>query len=217
MSRQHAPKRPKARPGGLPGGRKRPQSPPAPGAAGVPGAASGVTDTPAQADTLAQATQAAHVAGSPPEILAPAGDMACALAALAAGANALYLGLKHFSARMMAENFGASELSRLVELVHTQNARVYVAMNTLLKPGDLDSAWRLSARLARDVRPDGMIVQDLGMVDMARQAGFQGGIFLSTLANITHPAGLVAAQAAAPFETYKTWCEFKFVVNYHNL
>lgn len=131
-----------------------------------------------------------------PEILAPAGDVPSALAALAAGADAVYLGLKHFSARMQAENFGATELSRLVELAHKQDARIYVAMNTLLKPQDMDSAYHLAVRLARDVLPDGLIIQDLGMVDLARQAGFEGGIFLSTLANITHPAGLHAALAA---------------------
>ena len=131
-----------------------------------------------------------------PEILAPAGDNPSALAALAAGADAIYLGLKHFSARMQAENFGATELSRLVDLAHQHEARIYVAMNTLLKPGDMDSAYRLAHRLARDVQPDGLIVQDLGMVDLARQAGFEGGIFLSTLANITHPAGLQSALKA---------------------
>ena len=44
-----------------------------------------------------------------PEILAPAGDAPSFLAALAAGADAVYLGLKHFSARMQAENFGLAE------------------------------------------------------------------------------------------------------------
>ena len=47
-----------------------------------------------------------------PEILAPAGDEACFLAALAAGADAIYLGLKHFSARMEAENFSLANLAR---------------------------------------------------------------------------------------------------------
>ena len=46
-----------------------------------------------------------------PEILAPAGDAQCFTAALAAGADAVYLGLKHFSARMQAENFGLTDLS----------------------------------------------------------------------------------------------------------
>lgn len=129
-----------------------------------------------------------------PEILAPAGDTSSFLAALAAGADAVYLGLKHFSARMQAENFGLGELSRLTDLAHGQNARVYVAMNTLVKPNETAAAYRLAARLARQVRPDGLIIQDLAMLDLARQAGYEGGLFLSTLANLTHPEALLQAR-----------------------
>ena len=141
---------------------------------------------------------AAHEIAAPtparPEILAPAGDAPSFLAALAAGADAIYLGLKHFSARMQAENFGLTELSRLTDLAHSENARVYVAMNTLVKPGETSQSYRLAARLARQVRPDGLIVQDLAMLDLARQAGFEGGLFLSTLANLTHPESLLQAK-----------------------
>lgn len=79
-----------------------------------------------------------------PEILAPAGDVPSFLAGLAAGADAIYLGLKNFSARMQAENFGLTELSRLTDLAHASGARVYVAMNTLLKPDEPAQAfgWR---------------------------------------------------------------------------
>ena len=131
-----------------------------------------------------------------PEILAPAGDLPSFLAALAAGADAVYLGLKHFSARMQAENFSLTELSRMVELAHAEGRRVYVAMNSLLKPGDLDAALRLIVRLERDVHPDALIAQDLGLPELARQAGFRGELHLSTLANVSHPAALQAARAA---------------------
>lgn len=129
-----------------------------------------------------------------PEILAPAGDTPSFLAALAAGADALYVGLKHFSARMEAENFGIGELARLTDVAHEAGSRVYVAMNTLVKPGECGAAWRLIARLATRVRPDGLIIQDPGLLDIARQAGFTGGLFLSTLANVTHPLALREAR-----------------------
>lgn len=129
-----------------------------------------------------------------PEILAPAGDTPSFLAALAAGADAVYVGLKHFSARMEAENFGIGELERLTGLAHEEGRRVYVAMNTLLKPGEPGAAWRLVARLARRVQPDGLIIQDPGLIDIARQAGFTGGLALSTLANVTHPLALEEAK-----------------------
>jgi putative protease len=129
-----------------------------------------------------------------PEILAPAGDKNAFLAAIAAGADAVYLGLKHFSARMAADNFSSTELSKMVELAHKEDRKVYVAMNTLVKPGDPDSAARLIGRLQRDVGPDALIMQDLGMVEVAKQVGFKGELHLSTLANVTHPAAFKVAQ-----------------------
>ena len=131
-----------------------------------------------------------------PELLAPAGDMPAALAAFAAGADALYLGLKHFSARMQAENFSTSELAALTDLAHAEGRRIYVAMNTLVKPGEPPQVYRLARRLAVDVKPDALIVQDPAMLDLARQAGFTGELHLSTLANVTHQKALAAAAEA---------------------
>ena len=125
-----------------------------------------------------------------PEILAPAGDPSSFLAAVAAGADAVYAGLKHFSARMLARNFSISELAALAELGRARNVRTFVAVNTLLKPDEADKAGRLIMRLAEDVGPDALIVQDLGVAVLARQAGFKGELHLSTLANVSHPAAL---------------------------
>jgi putative protease len=124
------------------------------------------------------------------EILAPAGDTDSFLAAVAAGADAVYCGLKNFSARMEAENFSLSELAALTELAHSKGVRVHVAMNNLLKSSELAPAGRLINRLARQVRPDALIVQDLGMPALARQAGYTGELHLSTLANGGTIAGL---------------------------
>ncbi|MDL2306695.1 U32 family peptidase [Desulfovibrio sp. OttesenSCG-928-C06] len=130
-----------------------------------------------------------------PEILAPAGDMSCALAALAAGADAIYLGLKHFSARMQADNFSTTELARLIDLAHSGGSRIYVAMNTFFKPGEEPSVARMIKRLMLGPHPDAIVAQDAAIVDLARQAGFDGEIHLSTLANLTHQATLRAAAA----------------------
>lgn len=131
-----------------------------------------------------------------PEILAPAGDEASFLAALAAGADAVYLGLKNFSARMEAENFGLAPLSRLAELAHAEGRRVYVAMNTMLKASECVHALRLVARLAGQVGPDALIVQDPALPEIARQAGFGGQIHFSTLANVSDSSGLLTARKA---------------------
>jgi putative protease len=125
-----------------------------------------------------------------PEILAPAGDPYSFMAAVAAGADAVYAGLKHFSARMLARNFSISELAALAAVARARNVRTYVAINTLLKPDEADKAGRLVMRLAEDVGPDALIVQDLGVAVVARQAGFKGELHLSTLANVSSPTGL---------------------------
>ncbi|MFP5223719.1 MAG: U32 family peptidase [Acidobacteriota bacterium] len=120
-----------------------------------------------------------------PDILAPAGDANSFLAAISAGADAVYCGLKHFSARMQAENFSIQELASLTALAHDKGRKVYVAMNTLTKAGEEGKAGRLADRLAKVVKPDALIISDLGLADVTRQAGFTGELHLSTLANVT--------------------------------
>jgi putative protease len=127
---------------------------------------------------------------SSPQILAPAGNKASFLAALAAGADAIYCGLKQFSARMEAKNFSLAELAGLTELAHSRGARVYVTLNALIKPDELDSAVRLIDDLNRHVHPDALIIQDLALIELARQAGFSGEIHLSTLANVSFAQAL---------------------------
>ncbi|MBC2710128.1 MAG: U32 family peptidase [Desulfosarcina sp.] len=125
-----------------------------------------------------------------PAILAPAGNRAAFLAALAAGADAVYCGLKSMSARMEAKNFSIEELAQLVRLAHDRKVKVYVTVNALLKPDELDRAGQLIDSLGRYVKPDALIVQDLGVVALARQVGFDGEIHLSTLANVSFPKAL---------------------------
>ena len=135
-----------------------------------------------------------------PEILAPAGDKSSFLAALAGGADAVYCGLKHFSARMAAENFSLSELTGLANLARSKGCKTYVAFNTLLKPQDILPAGRLIDRLNRHVRPDALIVQDLGLIDLARQSGFPGEIHLSTLANVSFGQALPVLGKQLPVQ-----------------
>jgi putative protease len=120
-----------------------------------------------------------------PQILAPAGNKSSFLAALAAGADAIYCGLKQLSARMEAKNFSLEELAALTDLAHTKGTRVYVTLNTLIKPDELDSAGRLVDDLNRHVHPDALIIQDLALITLARKTGFSGEIHLSTLANVS--------------------------------
>jgi U32 family peptidase len=124
-----------------------------------------------------------HTKTTGPLILAPAGNRASFLAALAAGADAVYCGLKSYSARAEAKNFTIPELAALTELAHRKRMRVHTAFNAMLTAEDLPRAAGLLQDLVLTVRPDALIVQDLAMIDLARQKGFTGEIHLSTLAN----------------------------------
>lgn len=133
-----------------------------------------------------------------PRILAPAGNSDSFLAALAAGADAVYCGLKQFSARMAARNFDAGELARLAELARRRNAEVYVTVNTLVRGDEVRDLSLQLGELSRTVKPDALIIQDLGVIPVARQAGFSGPFHLSTLANVSFPEALKVI-ARAPF------------------
>jgi len=128
-----------------------------------------------------------------PEILAPAGNRRSFLAALAAGADAVYCGLKQYSARMAAKNFSVPELAGLRGLAHEKGVRVYVTLNNMIKPEEVEAAGAALAAVGRQVRADGIIVQDPAMVELARQVGFAGEIHFSTLANLSFAAALSAA------------------------
>ena len=72
------------------------------------------------------------------EILAPAGDKNSAFAAINAGADAVYMGLKQYSARSSAENFDYDSLEEICAYAHAFGVKIYVAMNTLVKDGEIE-------------------------------------------------------------------------------
>lgn len=102
-----------------------------------------------------------------PELLAPAGDMDCLVAAVNGGADAVYLGARSFGARAYAKNFDIDELSRAVVLCHLHGVKVYVAFNTLIGDGEMADALALAGELCR-VGVDALIVADLGLVRRLR-------------------------------------------------
>ena len=103
-----------------------------------------------------------------PELLSPAGDFATALAAFEAGADAVYCGLPEFSARAFAPNLSYEELASLVACARARGRRVYVTFNTLVDEDRLADAVEALARID-EVRPDGVIVQDLGVARVCRR------------------------------------------------
>ncbi|NOX32942.1 MAG: U32 family peptidase [Deltaproteobacteria bacterium] len=129
-----------------------------------------------------------------PKILAPAGDKNSFLAAIAAGADAIYCGLKIFSARMEADNFSIEELSRLTKLAKSRNINVYVAFNSIIKESEEEKVYNILSKLCRFVDFDALIVQDLAMISLAKKAGFKKEFHLSTLGNCTFPSALKTSK-----------------------
>ena len=100
-----------------------------------------------------------------PELLAPAGDMDCLYAAVAAGADAVYVGGKRFGARAFAKNFDIDELSSAVRYCHLHGVKLYVTLNTLIEDKELADAIAYAAELYR-IGVDALIVQDMGILRM---------------------------------------------------
>lgn len=97
------------------------------------------------------------------ELLLPAGDIKAFYAAISGGCDAIYLGIKKFSARAYANNFSIEELKDLVSYAHLRNVKIYVTMNTILYDEELNEAYKMVDELA-NIFVDGIIVQDLALL-----------------------------------------------------
>ena len=97
-----------------------------------------------------------------PEVLAPVGSPDCLPAAVAGGADAVFLGLRHFNARGRAENFRKAELPQHVAYLHHHGVKCYLVMNTLVHDDEYVKALDLAAA-AHDAGVDAAIIQDLGL------------------------------------------------------
>ena len=128
-----------------------------------------------------------------PELLCPAGDEAALRAAVDSGANAVYLGYKAFGARASAVNFDDEALERAVRYAHLHHVRVYVTVNTLIKPGELEDV-RTALAAIRAAGADAAIVQDLGVAAMVRQEFPELQLHASTQMAICNAEGVQFAR-----------------------
>lgn len=99
----------------------------------------------------------------PLELLAPAKDLACGLAAINHGADAVYIGGPLFGARAAAAN-SLADIERLVAYGHRFHARIYVTINTLFTDREFDQAVALCHQL-HALGTDGLIIQDVGLLE----------------------------------------------------
>src|SRR5210317_2194639 len=102
-----------------------------------------------------------------PELMAPAGDSACALAAFDAGADAVYAGLGAYNARQRAENFSVEQLACLCAWARKHGRRVYITLNTLIAHTELPELYRVLGEIDC-ICPHAVIVQDLGVLALLR-------------------------------------------------
>lgn len=102
------------------------------------------------------------------ELLAPAKNLACGLAAISHGADAVYIGADRFGARAAAGN-SVDDIAQLCAFAHRFGARVYVTVNTIVYEQELDDTQQLITALSR-IGVDALLVQDMATLHMRRVA-----------------------------------------------
>lgn len=96
------------------------------------------------------------------EIVAPAGEMDSLKAAITAGTDSVYLGLKGYGARRMAVNFSKLELLKVIDYAHLRGVRLYLTLNSLLTDHEVERLYPVVKDLY-EKGLDGIIIQDLGL------------------------------------------------------
>ena len=104
------------------------------------------------------------MASRPIELLSPAKNAEIGIEAINHGADAVYIGAPRVGARAAAGN-DTTEIARLVDYAHKYDARVYVALNTILKDDELLEAERIIGNMY-SVGVDALIVQDMGILEL---------------------------------------------------
>ncbi len=139
------------------------------------------------------ASSSTYIRYRAPELLAPAGTLDAFLAALDAGADAVYTGAGAFNARAAADDLTCEELAWACEVAHGLGARVYVTMNIFVRDDELGECVALARRVL-DAGADALIVADLGLCRRLRREVPDVEIHLSTQAGVHAVAGAVLAS-----------------------
>ncbi len=127
-----------------------------------------------------------------PEIMSPAGYWPQLHAAIDAGADSVYFGLKHFSARAKV-GFTLEELPETLRTLHQRGVKGFITFNTLVFEHELDEAARAIAAIA-EAGADALIVQDIGIAQLAKQIAPDLEIHASTQMSITSAEGVELAR-----------------------
>ena len=131
------------------------------------------------------------------EILAPAGSRDALDRAIAAGADAVYLGYGPLNARRNAKNFSQEELRQAVSYCHQRGTKVYLTLNTLLSNRELPLAAETAA-FASEIGIDAILVQDLGVARLLRETVPDVDVHASTQMTVHNLDGVKACADFNP-------------------
>ncbi len=123
-----------------------------------------------------------------PELLSPAGNFDALLAAISAGADAVYIGGKSFGARAYAKNFDIDEIKRAVEVCHIHGVKLYVTVNTLVYDKELCALSDFAEELYK-AGVDAVISADLGAISEIRRRAPRLKIHASTQMSVHNTEG----------------------------
>jgi len=127
------------------------------------------------------------------ELLAPAGDFDSLIAAVNAGADAVYISGKSFGARKYAKNFDGEELKKAVEFCHIRDVKVYLTVNTLVADEEFQALYPYVKELY-DMDVDALIVQDIGVLRFLKNNFPDFNVHVSTQMTVHNTNGVKQIQ-----------------------
>ncbi|MFA6269175.1 MAG: peptidase U32 family protein [archaeon] len=122
-----------------------------------------------------------------PELLVGVGDFPCTIATVNNGANAVYFGIKGYNMRDLGTNFSINELKKLMEYLHKNKVKGYLALNTIIFEEELVAVDKILSS-AKKAKVDAIILSDLGVLSIAKKHKLK--IFLSTQASVSNSLAL---------------------------
>ena len=130
-----------------------------------------------------------------PEVLAPAGTLEAVTDVINAGADAVYLGGKNFNMRQhrSSYNLNDSDVAEAIKVAHDSNKKLYYTLNSLMRDSQL-AELRKTLSMLGELKPDAIIVQDLGVATLAREICVHLPLHASTMMNIHNTESAIALK-----------------------
>ena len=118
-----------------------------------------------------------------PELIAPAGDWVSLRAAISAGADGVYFGVKQLNMRANAKNFEIGEISRVVRVCHEEGVSAYLVLNTIIYDDEIEKVKKVLG-VAKKAKVDGVVCWDYAVVNECEKLGLS--IHLSTQSSVSN-------------------------------